>query len=599
MLEQGDVIDGRFEVENLLGEGGLAAVYRVRHVALGSVHALKLLSWRKKSLDERLILEGRIQAQLNHPNIVAVTDLVRHEGQLGLLMEYVDNESLEEYLGAHGGMGLERGLEMFAPILSAVSAAHALGVTHRDLKPANILLANTPKGLVPKVTDFGIAKVVAELAGSSTAVGSTMGTPGYLAPEQVEDSSTIDARADVFALGAIAWELVTGHRAFADENGECTVLSTTRRELPPLDRYVGDVPASVQQALDRAVAKDPAERFPDCGSFAEALFAERPDLLVEVLGNRSTTSSLSLSGIRQTLESSLDTGPTTSPETMALPEEEAPPEGMPFLLKAMAVLLLVGGAMTAVGIGSALTATVDPMGLDTVPPVEAPFPAPVAPPLPSPPPGPAPPDPATALQLPANATPAPPDSLVAPAPRPPPAPEPFVDPAEPVAVPVAPNDPAPPPPVPALEVPAPAPEPAVVEAPAPEPAVVEAPTPEPAVVEAPAPEPAVIEAPEPAVVEAPASTFPEVAGTWKGKASRLPLELRLVQGPDGGLSGNAVFAVPPRPRDEALRGTLSTGGAVRFRAADLVFTGQISGRTMSGTYEKDGSGKALSWSVSR
>lgn len=572
MLEPGQVVDGRFEVESLLGEGGLAAVYRVRHSGLGSVHALKLLTWRKKSLAERLILEGRIQAQLNHPNIVAVTDLVRHDGQLGLLMEYVDHQSLEEYLGSQGGLGLEGGLEMLAPILSAVAAAHDLGVTHRDLKPDNILLANSPKGLVPKVTDFGIAKVVAELAGHSTAVGSTMGTPGYLAPEQMKDSSGIDARADIFALGAIGWELITGHRAFGDEQGNLTVLATTERTAPPLERYIGACPEHIEAALQKAMAKEPDERFEDCHSFARALFAEHPRLLAEVEGNVSTTSTLALGGIRQTLEKSLTSqDPTIQP--VPAPTTEAPleePAGTPPWIPLVA-LLLVGGAMMAFAM-----VQMRPAG---APPAEDVAPVALAP---SPP---------------------------AVAPAPPPAPvEPQVEPvvSEPTVAPA----PLSPPVVQQLE-PAPAPEPDVEPAPDPEPEVEPAPAPESTTLEAPPENPPVEPEPAPvvpvptetqAVVAAlppePEPSLPSVAGTWVGKAAKRPLELRISMGEDGGLSGRAVFTIP-RPRDEPLSGTVDPSGSVRFRVADLLFTGRAQGGTMSGTYRRDGGGKAQPWSVSR
>jgi eukaryotic-like serine/threonine-protein kinase len=157
-LEPGQIIDGRFEVEALVGEGGLAEVYRVRHRELGRIMALKLLTWRKKSLIERLVLEGRIQAQLNHPNVVAVLDLVRHDGQVALLMEYIDAETLGEYIARVGPTPEDEALELLAPILAAVDCAHAAGITHRDLKPANIMLASVGSGVVPKVADFGIAK---------------------------------------------------------------------------------------------------------------------------------------------------------------------------------------------------------------------------------------------------------------------------------------------------------------------------------------------------------------------------------------------------------------------------------------------------------
>lgn len=579
-LTQGTVVDGRFEVERLLGEGGLAAVYLVRHTGLGSLHALKLLTWRKKALAERLILEGRIQAQLNHPNIVAVTDLVRHDGQLGLLMEFVDQASLEERLDAHGGFGLDGGLELVAPILSAVAAAHALGVTHRDLKPANILLASTPRGLVPKVTDFGIAKVMADLAGGSTAAGSTMGTPGYLAPEQVEDSSSIDARADVFALGAITWELITGRRAFADEEGNCSVLSTTRREVAPLSRYVEGVPDSVQEAIDRALMKDPTQRFQDCASFAEALFAERQDLLLVALGGRTGTGELSLGGIRKTLEDSLVQAPAAAPSLseptlIPPPADTGPPEeGASSLApRLLAGLALVGGLMGLVGglglyLGSPQPASTSPVAAP-VPALTEPVPEPTPPPV--------------------NPTVAPTPAPVLPAPVA--VPEPSVPEPTPTPVPSVPSEVLP---APAAPAPAPAPvEPAPTEA-VPEPAPVQ---PEP--VELPAPEPTVAE-PVPAPAPAPVvASIPTVGGTWTGRAARLPLELTLVQGEGGQLTGRAVFTVPPRPREEALSGTVSADGSVRFQAADLQFVGRLSGSTLSGTYRKDGGGKQLDWSVSR
>jgi len=202
MLSPGDRVAERYEVEELIGQGGLAEVYRVRHIDLGGVHALKLLTWRRKSLAERLLLEGRIQAQLRHPNVVGVTDVIRHEGRFGLLMEYVDCVPLDAFIAEHGGLGLDEALHLFAMVMSGMTAAHDAGVLHRDLKPANILLARQGGGWVPKVTDFGIAKVVAEdvEANHSTASGAMMGTPGYMAPEQVIDAADVDERADVFAL---------------------------------------------------------------------------------------------------------------------------------------------------------------------------------------------------------------------------------------------------------------------------------------------------------------------------------------------------------------------------------------------------------------
>jgi hypothetical protein len=279
MIEPGEVIDGRYEVEALLGEGGLAHVYRVRHLQLGSQHALKLLRYRSRALVDRLLLEGRIQAQLRHPNVVSVTDIVRHDGQLGLLMEYVDHLSLEELVERQGAMPLDLALDLMAPILAGVHAAHRAGVLHRDLKPANVLLARTARGLVPKVSDFGIAKVVSDGLDGDTRENAAMGTPGYMAPEQVLDAKTVDARTDVFALGAILYELLTGRRAFVDDTGETSVRATLRDTQTPVCELVPEVPRAISDAIDRALAKEREDRFEDVGALARALLAERPTLL--------------------------------------------------------------------------------------------------------------------------------------------------------------------------------------------------------------------------------------------------------------------------------------------------------------------------------
>ena len=284
MLQTGQRVGERYEVEALVGQGGLAEVYRVRHVELGSVHALKLLLFRKKALADRLLLEGRIQAQIRHPNVVSVTDVVRHDGQFGLLMEYVDNLSLESLIQRRKALPADEALEVFAPILAGVHAAHKAGVLHRDLKPANVLLARQGGGLVPKVSDFGIAKVVSEGLEGATREGVAMGTPGYMAPEQVLDARSVDARTDVFALGAILYELVAGRRALEDETGEVSVRATLEGTIEPLETVVDGVPVHVSDAVATALARDKDARFATVLDFARALLSASPDLLAQVEG---------------------------------------------------------------------------------------------------------------------------------------------------------------------------------------------------------------------------------------------------------------------------------------------------------------------------
>lgn len=192
VLETGQTVE-RFTVEAKLGEGGMAAVYRVRHNTLGSYHALKLLKVANPDIKRRLVEEGRVQASLHHPNIVAVTDVLVVEGQPGLLMELVDGPTLEEWLWSNRPT-LEQAEALFRGVVAGVGRAHRAGLVHRDLKPGNILLDLADGMVIPKVTDFGLAKILADEDGghSQTRSGVTLGTPQFMAPEQIRNAKTVD-----------------------------------------------------------------------------------------------------------------------------------------------------------------------------------------------------------------------------------------------------------------------------------------------------------------------------------------------------------------------------------------------------------------------
>ena len=273
MIGAGSEIGGRFTVLGVIGEGGIATVYRVRHTSLQSDHALKLLHLQKGDTTRRLLIEGRIQARLRHPNVVAVTDVVDVDGATGLVMEFVDGSSLREVLGPGAGLAREEALALFAQILAGVASAHRAGVLHRDLKPANILLSVTNRGVIAKVTDFGIAKVAADCDDpASTRAGSIMGTPGYMAPEQIEDSTRVDRRSDIFALGAILYEMLTGRCPFLRGELFATLDATRRGDYEPLGSAVADCPLEIEAAVAEALQLAPDARFSSCEDFAEALF---------------------------------------------------------------------------------------------------------------------------------------------------------------------------------------------------------------------------------------------------------------------------------------------------------------------------------------
>lgn len=262
ILEEGREIE-RYVVEGIIGQGAMAEVYRVRHTRLGHAFALKLLTLRSDELRDRLIREGRVQASLRHPNIVAVNDVLEVDGWLALLMELVVGPSLEDWLGENRP-SLAQADNLARGIVAAVQAAHAQGVLHRDLKPANVMLAPLGDGWLPKVTDFGLAKLAENAGATLTRAGMGMGTPPYLAPEQASEARDVDQRADVFSLGAILYELVCGQRAFPGNNiVNILTRSATGRYEPPRE-LCPDLPAAWERAILGALEPSAEQRIPDC-----------------------------------------------------------------------------------------------------------------------------------------------------------------------------------------------------------------------------------------------------------------------------------------------------------------------------------------------
>jgi serine/threonine-protein kinase len=255
-LATGTTVD-RYTVDGLLGEGGMAVVYACHHAQLGTRHALKLLTITSRSIRERLVQEGKVQASLRHPNVVAVTDVIVVNGAPGLVMEYIDGPSLDQLLDQQR-LSFEQIDHLVEGLLAGVGHAHAAGLVHRDLKPANIMLAAEGDTLVPKVMDFGLAKV---LEGDSerkraTRTGSTMGTPQYMSPEQVEDSKNVDHRTDVFACGAILYEMVTGHRAFSGDSLYQIFGAVAEGRFRNPRELCPDLPRRMEEAIVGALKPD-------------------------------------------------------------------------------------------------------------------------------------------------------------------------------------------------------------------------------------------------------------------------------------------------------------------------------------------------------
>ena len=275
MLAAGQSVD-RYTVEGVIGTGGTAVVYKVRHNQLKTPHALKVLSLTSQAIRRRMLREGQVQATMRHLNVVAVTDVLDIDGAPGLLMEYVEGPSLEQALSRYR-LSFEQSVTLFRGIVAGVRHAHQYGLVHRDLKPANVLLARTTDGYVPKVTDFGLAKV---LQGESPSVGQTrsgvaMGTPAYMAPEQIRDAGGVDQRADVFSLGCLLYELAAGARAFPGNEALAIYNAIMGGDFVAPKARAPDIPQGIDLAIRGALIIDVDQRIPDCDTLLAVMRGEQ------------------------------------------------------------------------------------------------------------------------------------------------------------------------------------------------------------------------------------------------------------------------------------------------------------------------------------
>jgi eukaryotic-like serine/threonine-protein kinase len=274
VLEAGQTVD-RYEVREFVGEGGMAMVYRAKHRILGSDHALKVMTNIHPSYQDRLLREGRAQSSLSHMNIVHVSDVLRIGDSLALVMDWVEGMTLREWL-AYNSPSIDEALHIFRGIVRGVRHAHAHGVVHRDLKPGNVLMEETEKGPVPKVADFGLAKVQMDDPSGDpetytlwddriplTRSGAALGTPEYMAPEQVRDAAKVDARADLFSLGCILYELACGKQAFSGDVVDVYKAVTDGRYVPP-EEIVPDLPDAVVVAIHSLLSVDADARLATC-----------------------------------------------------------------------------------------------------------------------------------------------------------------------------------------------------------------------------------------------------------------------------------------------------------------------------------------------
>lgn len=276
-LKPGALIDGRYVIEALIGRGGMSVVYRVRHRELQTVHALKVLHGELAGLAGRLVTEGRAQGGLRHPNVLTVTDMVSVEGSPALILELVEGPDLHALLSFRS-LHVDEVDVLGRQLIDAVVAAHSHGLVHRDLKPGNVLLATHNGVPSVKVADFGLVKVPDKSPESPdrTRTGSSMGTPGYMAPEQIEDASAADGRADLFAVGAILYEMLTGARAFAGDSVFDTLRATHDGDFTPVGERAPHAPRRMITAIEAALQVDREWRVGSAAALRELWVDDQP-----------------------------------------------------------------------------------------------------------------------------------------------------------------------------------------------------------------------------------------------------------------------------------------------------------------------------------
>ncbi len=268
----GQVI-GTYRIEQKIGEGGMGAVYRGRDLMLEREVAIKVLRpelARQPELVARFRSEAVTLARLNHSHIATLYNFLRHGDDFFMVMEFVRGTTLDELIKQSGALELERAVRLFCQALEGIAHAHALGVIHRDIKPANLMLTASDE---VKVMDFGIARVLG--TARQTKTGRLIGTLEYMSPEQMRGLET-DARADLYSLGILLYEMLTGRVPFESHSDYELMRAQVEDEPPSPREFKGDLPLPVELAIMRSLAKDPAARFQSAAEFRAALINAVP-----------------------------------------------------------------------------------------------------------------------------------------------------------------------------------------------------------------------------------------------------------------------------------------------------------------------------------
>jgi eukaryotic-like serine/threonine-protein kinase len=307
----GTVVGDRYVVDGLLGRGGMGFVVSALHRDLGERVAIKFLQRAHASLADRFFREARAAARLRSDHVVRIFDVGRlTTGEPYIVMERLSGEDLEARLVRLGTMPIEVIAPMLVDVCHVLAEAHAAGIVHRDLKPANIFLARRPGGeVIVKLLDFGVAKVPD--AGTITQTSNVLGSPAYMSPEQLLGSRNVDHRSDIWSLGVILYELLTGDVPFAAESIVHLGILLREKPTPSIRELRPELPEELDAVVARCLEKKRTDRFADVGELAEALAPFLPE---------ATSQSL-IPRIRRIVDEQVNSSPENAP-TMPPPMSE-------------------------------------------------------------------------------------------------------------------------------------------------------------------------------------------------------------------------------------------------------------------------------------
>lgn len=263
----------QYDIEAELGRGGMAVVYRALDLRLRRHVAMKVLPAelaQDSKVRTRFLREAQMAAQISHPNVVPIYDMGERMGIAWLVMALVDGETLAQRLTREPRLPIADVVRILAETADALGAAHRRGIVHRDVKPDNILL-DRASGTV-RVTDFGIARAT-EAGRTLTVTGVAMGTPAYMSPEQALGERTLDGRSDLYSLAVVGYLMITGELPFTASNAAALLMKHVSEMPPPLSVKRSDLPRALETVLMRTLEKEPSARWPDAGTFRDALYA--------------------------------------------------------------------------------------------------------------------------------------------------------------------------------------------------------------------------------------------------------------------------------------------------------------------------------------